>query len=107
LTDKRPPSAVIASHKATGAFDPTLWELALLDDRPVGCVLLSPVSPQGVIEVVYMGVAASVRRRGVGRLLLRRAVALSRERRMQRLTLVVDERNAPARALYARFDFQP
>ena len=54
-----------------------------------------------------MGVVAGRRRRGVGDLLLRRALQRCRESESRELTAVVDERNAPARQLYVRFGFMP
>ncbi len=105
LTDLRPVDDVMAGHKATGRFDPALWQLALVDGQAAGCLLLARLTHGPVFEVAYMGVHPDFRRRGVGGLLLRRALDLSRQRAAQRLTLVVDEQNAPARRLYDRFAF--
>lgn len=103
LTGIRPIDDVLAAHKAAGPFDPTLWELARVDDQLAGCLLLSRVA-QGVwLDVVYMGVVPSQRGRGVGELLLRRAVEHCRRTGARRLTVVVDDRNVPARRLYERF----
>lgn len=107
LTGLRPVEAVIAAHKSSGAYDPSLWELALVDGREAGCVLLARLPSSSAIEVVYMGVAAGMRGRGVGSALLHRALARCRAERARRLTLVVDERNTPARRLYSRFGLEP
>jgi ribosomal protein S18 acetylase RimI-like enzyme len=58
-----------------------------------------------VLELVYMGVMPAWRRRGVGTLLLRRALARCREVGAKEITVVVDVRNTPARRLYERFAF--
>jgi mycothiol synthase len=107
LTSLRSVQDALASHRASGPFDPRLWELARLAGRDAGCLLLSGVPQVAALEVVYMGVAAAHRRQGVGALLLRRALQQARERGVERLTLVVDERNHPARRLYERFCFAP
>lgn len=101
----RPIDDVLAGHRAAGRFDPRLWELALVADAPAGCILLSEVGDD-LLEVVYMGVVPAWRGRGVGDLLLRRALWHARARRRARVTLVVDERNAPALRAYARLQFR-
>ncbi|MBU0617546.1 MAG: GNAT family N-acetyltransferase [Planctomycetes bacterium] len=107
LTDLRPIDAVIASHKAAGEFDPTLWEIACVGEEHAGCILLSRLTQGSLMEVVYLGVAPGWRGRGVGKLLLRRALERCRVVGTRELTAVVDRRNDPARQLYARFDFKP
>lgn len=107
LTGLRGIDAVIASHKAAGKFDPALWELASVDGAPAGCILLAELTHGPLLEVVYMGVARAARGRGVGKLLLRRALAHCQRVGVCELTAVVDRRNAPARQLYAQFGFKP
>ena len=107
LSGLRPIDAVIESHKASGMFDPGLWEIACVDGEPAGCVLLSPLTYGSLMEIVYLGVAPRYRRRAVGRLLLRRALEHCRAAGRRDLTAVVDRRNDPARQLYARFEFKP
>jgi mycothiol synthase len=107
LTGLRPIDAVIASHRAAGEFNPGLWEIACVDGEHVGCVLLAPLTHGPLLEVVYMGVASRWRRRGMGRLLLRRALEHGEAVGARELTAVVDCRNTPARQLYARFGFEP
>jgi len=107
LTGLRSIDAVIASHKAAGEFNPALWEIACVDGKHAGCILLSPLTHGPLVEVVYMGVVAAWRGRGVGKLLLRRALHHCRAVGASQLTAVVDRRNRPARQLYARFGFKP
>ncbi|MBU0639487.1 MAG: GNAT family N-acetyltransferase [Planctomycetes bacterium] len=106
LTGLRPIADVIASHQATGPFDPTLWELARVDGCDAGCLLLARLSHGPLLEIAYMGVVPEFRRRGVGALLLRRALQRCRAAEADRLTVVVDQRNATARRAYARFGFK-
>ena len=107
LAGLRPIHDVLAAHKASGLFDPDLWELAQIDGEPAACLLLSRLVQVPALEVVYMGVIPSWRGRGVGGLLLRRGLQRCRERKAGRLTLVVDDRNGPAKALYNRLGFEP
>jgi len=107
LTGLRPIDDILAAHRATGRYDPQLWELPLVEGVPAGCLLLSSLADSQLLEVVYMGVVPTFRRRGVGALLLQRALQQARQRGARRLTVVVDGRNAPARRLYARFALAP
>ena len=102
---------VLEGHKATGVFDGSDWFVASQPtqaDRPVGVLLLSRVPRAGNgqgMEVVYMGVVPSARRRGVGSALIERALDRGRERKATNLTLAVDADNQPARDLYGQFGF--
>jgi len=105
LSGLRPIEDVLKAHQATGHFDPRLWELARIGGEDAACLLLTRLARDTVLDVVYMGVVPARRRRGIGGLLLRRALEQCRARNARRLTVVVDERNAPARRLYERFGF--
>jgi ribosomal protein S18 acetylase RimI-like enzyme len=107
LTDLRPIDAVIASHKAAGEFDPALWEIACVAGERAGCILLAPAMHEPLMEVVYLGVVPGWRRRGAGKLLLRRALEQCGRVGIPQLAAVVDRRNDPARQLYAGFEFKP
>ena len=105
LSGIRSTSDVLAGHRATGVFDPALWWVATRDREPVGVLLLSRLPSHAALEIVYMGVAQPVRGQGVAHALLRRAVDAAGHDSDKELTLAVDERNAPARRLYARWGF--
>jgi len=106
LSGLRPVQEAILAHQAAGRFTPELWEVLEIDGQPVACLLLAPHLGGATLELVYMGVCPARRRCGVGALLLRRALQRCRERGARHLTLVVDERNLPARKLYERFGFR-
>jgi len=53
-----------------------------------------------------MGLLAKVRGRGLGSRLLKRTIALSRRRGVEKLELQVYASNAPARRLYQKFGFE-
>ena len=106
LNGLRPIEDVVASHRATGEFDPRLWQLARVAGRNAACLLLSRLTHGPMIELVYMGVAPAFRRRGLGSIVLRRALDLCRRAGARKLTLVVDSSNESASRLYDQFDFQ-
>lgn len=107
LAGVRPMDDVLASHQAAGEFDPALWELAILDGRPAGCLLLAPQFGGRLLELVYLGVVPAFRGRGVGARLVARALEHARRRRVTHVLVAVDVRNSPARRLYERFGFHP
>ncbi len=96
---------ILATHRATGVFDPATWFVALADGEPAGVLLLSAIPEQSAYEVVYMGLRPSHRQKGYASALLAHAVRTARDRAALRLTLAVDVQNSPARRLYARFGF--
>jgi len=106
LCGLRETSDVLESHISTGAFDPALWVVVCAGDRPVGCSLVSPIPENGSAELVYIGLSPEARGKGVGLVLLRRAIAQLRQRRIGRLVCAVDHRNAPARKLYTGLGFR-
>ncbi|MCH7812638.1 MAG: GNAT family N-acetyltransferase [Planctomycetes bacterium] len=97
---------VLATHQATGIFDPQSWQVALIDGRPMGLLLLAAVRDRPLLEVVYMGVAPQARGRGVGDAIMARAVERTRQGDGKSLTLAVDSTNRPARDLYERWSFR-
>lgn len=105
LTGLRPMSDVLATHRAAGVFDPALWSVALRRDEPVAVLLLNRLSRQPALEIVYMGVAQVARGAGVANDVLRRAVDAAGRGGATSLALAVDQRNAPARRVYARWGF--
>jgi mycothiol synthase len=105
LTGLRPMSDVLAAHRAAGVFDPTLWSVALRRDEPVAVLLLNRLPRQPALEIVYMGVAQVARGAGVANDVLRRAVDTASRAGATSLALAVDQRNAPARRVYARWGF--
>lgn len=106
LAGIRPTADVLATHRATGIFDPTNWWVARLDGAPVGILLLAGVYGRTAFEVVYMGAVPEARGRGVGDALLSKAVDLCRRKGKAALTLAVDSVNEPARNLYRRWSLR-
>lgn len=108
LNGRRDIEDILAGHKASGAFDPTLWFL-LRDDasgRSLGVLLLGH-SPRGdAMELVYLGLSPGARGRRLGEVMMRRALAAVVGRGLARLCLAVDARNTPALKLYYRHGMQ-
>ena len=98
---------IVAGHKATGQFDPSLWTLIWTDGEPAGALLLNPYPGHKTVELVYLGLAPGARGRGLGRQLLRHGLGLLYERRARSVTLAVDSRNTPALSLYESEGFRP
>ncbi len=98
---------ILAGHQATGDFDPALWTLMYVDDRPAGVMLLNAFPAHRTVELVYLGLAPFARGRGLGKQLLRHGLAQLTKRRERTLTLAVDDRNTPAIALYESEGFRP
>lgn len=105
LCEMRDIDDVIESHRATGEPDPSLWWIVYLNDVPEGCVLLSPCPEQDSVELVYMGLGPGLRGRGLATGLLARAIDRAQRTRLSHVVCAVDEKNEPARALYARLGF--
>jgi ribosomal protein S18 acetylase RimI-like enzyme len=111
---------VIAGHKATGEFDPDLW--FVLVGQPAGgpaptppasppattfgTLLLSRLPRSDAVELVYLGLSPLARRRGLGTLAMRHALATVARAERARLTLAVDSANSPALKLYYRHGMQ-
>lgn len=105
LDGMRQTSDILDGHKAAGEFDPSLWTLARAAGEPVGVLLLNPVPGAGCVELVYLGIAAAHRGRGVGGALMTHGMGLIRGRKEKLVSLAVDDRNEPAMKLYRRWGF--
>jgi GNAT superfamily N-acetyltransferase len=101
----RTPREVLEGHRATGIHDPYLWWVALRGAEVVGVLLLTRVAGQPWMEIVYIGVAASARGKGVSDALLAKAFTLCGQYSAKVMTLAVDRGNTPARRMYDRWGF--
>ena len=106
LTGLRRIDDIVAGHQAVGLFNPEHWLLLECDGQAAGCVLLVESALRGTLELTYMGVHPAWRRRGVGALLLSRALRLARCEEFDSVTLAVDAANVPALRLYDSFGFR-
>jgi len=106
LSRLRPVSDALASHRAAGNFRPERWLLLRVNAQPAGCLLLNDVPLRASLEIVYMGLRPSARRRGLGQCLIHQALSIARRDGFGTLSLAVDAVNAPARRLYEAAAFQ-
>lgn len=96
---------VLEGHRATGIHDPAGWYVARMNDATMGVILTAQSPGRASMEVVYMGVSPAWRGKGVGDLLLARAVQRAQAQRLSDITLAVDGINIAARRLYDRWSF--
>jgi len=111
LTGLRRGEDILAGHRASGRFDPSMWTVARAAGGPragrlVATCFLNPHPAAGSIELVYLGIDPDFRGKGLGRALLARALDAASRRSERRVSLAVDEANTPALSLYARFGFR-
>ncbi|HSH93746.1 MAG TPA: GNAT family N-acetyltransferase, partial [Roseimicrobium sp.] len=102
LTGLRSMEDVIASHKASGDFDPEHWFLLCDKGTPVAALLLAKAPRTDAMELVYLGLTPPARGRGLGALVLRKALRVTQDLDVSRLSLAVDAANVPALKLYYR-----
>jgi ribosomal protein S18 acetylase RimI-like enzyme len=107
LSGIRTVDEILAGYRATPPYRPELWRLARADNVPAGLVIVTELPETGGWELSYLGVVPEFRRRGVGRGLVAHVVVAAREGAAGQLLVTVDERNAPARRLYAAAGFRP
>ncbi len=93
---------VIASHKASGEFNPEHWFLLYEKSTPLAVLLLAHVPRSDSMDLVYLGLVPQARGRGLGALVLRKALRSALESNVAKLTLAVDAANTPAIKLYYR-----
>lgn len=104
LDGLRTPQDALDAHRATGQFDPRRWWLARRDGKESGLLLLNEHPDRDLLEIVYLGVVPEARGLGMGQFLVQKAIAQAHKERRS-LVLAVDQRNHPARKLYARSGF--
>ncbi len=105
LSGLRTTEDIVLSHRHTGIHDPKLWLLAIINDEPVGILLLTHVPLRSAMEIVYVGVVPQARGRSYGRLLVRLAIGAASRARKDHLMLAVDRRNHYALKIYASLGF--
>ncbi|WP_428388089.1 GNAT family N-acetyltransferase [Mucisphaera sp.] len=109
LVGRRHIDDIVAGHRATGVYDPTLWFILAADDedQPAAVALINPLIQPGGHELVYLGVSVAHRRKGLAAKLLQLAIAhIAQRQPSATLFLAVDLRNAPALRLYHGLGFR-
>jgi len=106
LVGLRSTEDTLKGHRSRRGFDPQHWWVALNGSKPVGVVLLGAIGLEPGLEIVYLGVSPDSRGKGVVDALMLRTAEVARSVGAKYVTLAVDERNAPARKMYARWNYR-
>ncbi len=106
LDSLRAGDELIESHKEQGVFRPDCWFLGMVNQKPVGLVLLAELPEWQEWELSYVGIVPDFRRRGYGRILIRKAIQEAQRMKASQLVVSVDSRNTPALKLYSKFGFE-
>ncbi len=96
----------IVRFPGCGVFDAEAsWVLWDEHTQRMQGLLLCSVVQQGVAHITQISIASHLRGRGLGRFLLRHALAELKLRGFESITLTVTQRNAAAMRLYTSFGF--
>ncbi len=97
---------IMDGHRSTGTFDANLWTLARFRGEPAGVLILTVFADQDRMELTYLGVGDQFRGYGIGKHLVHHAIRAAAEApSICKMTLAVDDQNAPALALYKKAGF--
>ena len=107
LTALRSVEDTLVDYRRLGQFDPGRWLIAGRAGEDVGCLLLADHPENQDMELAYVGVTPASRGNRWGLQIVRHAQWLARQAGRQRLLLMVDEANLPARRMYAETGFEP
>jgi ribosomal protein S18 acetylase RimI-like enzyme len=96
----------LVSHSGCGTLRPDLSRLVEIDGQLAAIALVTALGVD-MAHLAQLAVAPAYRRSGVGRVLLGEALKVAHAAGYRELSLLVAEDNAPARQLYASWDFRP
>ncbi|MFK8114526.1 MAG: GNAT family N-acetyltransferase [Rubripirellula sp.] len=114
LNEFRSAAETLEGYQNSNAFAPEWW-FVVSDSKnhSLGALILGFHQPastqsdaQGIVEIVYMGVAPQARGRSLGRQLVAHAFRLAKQGNASRVILAVDQQNSRARSIYKEFGFQ-
>ncbi len=94
----------IDGYASAGKYDPLLWGLLRHCKQDVGCVIVAQ-HEGGAAELVYVGLVPEARGRGLAREAIAWAMWLARCADCGLISVAVDQRNTPARKVYATSGF--
>ncbi len=96
---------IFEGHRGVDGYDPALWFLIHLKNKPVGVLFLHQPKGQQFLELDYLGITPWARRSGVGQEAIKHAVNQAIDRRCNQILLAVDDTNEPAIRLYEKAKF--
>ncbi len=99
------PAEMLAGYRTGGSGSPERWYEVRAGGAAVGCLLLDAATGGDALTIQYLGVVPEERGRGLGRALVRQAIQESWTGGLPRMTVAVDQANAPALAVYRGHGF--
>lgn len=105
LGDRRDIDATLRGYRAIGVSDLAGWRLLEHEREPVGIVITARHDGGDQAELVYMGLVESQRGRGLGKELVRHALATAFDWGAERIVTAADSRNHLARRAYQNAGF--
>lgn len=106
LNDLRTPEQAMGSHLGSGREpSPELYRIEV-GRESVGVLMFNPGGPDNAWDLTYLGLRPAWRRRGLGRAIVKAALAISAQAGAPALVLTFDERNHAARRLYESVGFR-
>ena len=86
---------MVDTYRDSPSYDPAGWLILVDGDgQAIGCLLSTPHSGSGSLEITYMGLIPEARRMGYAAAIVERAWELAQQRELSQLTLAVDRETA-------------
>ena len=105
LNGMRTGAEALASHQASGEFDPSRWKIYRVGQADVGILLLNDQPEQNAWELVYMGIVPEARGKGYGRTMLLSGLQEAKDAGRASMLLAVDNQNNYAKRVYGELQF--
>jgi mycothiol synthase len=96
---------IIVGHRAGGRVVPDLWQTILLDDVPVGCILMT-CGDDMTADLAYVGLSPPARGKGIAHAVIAQMLLRLAAQGVRVLRLAVDATNTPAHTVYRRLGFK-
>ena len=105
LSGRRDLDSVIEGYMNTGDFDPKNWTILTSENIDIGCLITTQHLAAKQTELIYFGIIAGQRGKGIGKHVVEAAIANACEHESVRLILAVDQNNRPAKEIYQHLGF--
>jgi mycothiol synthase len=97
---------VINGYQGTGTYRASFWQFVRSGGKDVGLLLMAEHTQAKHLELMYMGLAPEVRKRGWGRQIVEHAKWLAGKAHAERIVLAADSKNTPALQMYRAAGFE-
>lgn len=105
LLPLRTAEQALRAHRQAGVWRADWWCLLREAGQAVGVVLMNDRPADETAELVYLGVTAPARRRGIGKMLATQAMRMAANAGRTRVEVYTDARNTSAEGLYTQLGF--